>query len=293
VSLAWAALAGAAHVPAHGPLAERFLQTAASDSALCHRRIAFRTLERLESPRIVRRVERALRFGASRARGDALEVLSNLGDREAARWLVLMHEGGPLTERMAALGPAVETPTSRDALLAYAARSADPWLRRAVAALSGDGDLTQAETQRMERLLALKRVPLFESLSLDQLDAVQRLTRDRAFLPGEVIVREGEPAGELYCVLEGAAEAWLDYGGARSKRLSTIEAGGYFGEMAILDNEPRSATVVASAKTHLLALDGDSLKALVLQMPEIAFSLLRVLSARVRASERRLLEASS
>ena len=66
----------------------------------------------------------------------------------------------------------------------------------------------------MERLLALKRVPLFENLSLDQLDAVQQLARDASFLPGEVIVREGDPGGELFLLLEGSAEAWLDYRGA-------------------------------------------------------------------------------
>jgi CRP-like cAMP-binding protein len=144
----------------------------------------------------------------------------------------------------------------------------------------------------MERLLALKRVPLFENLNLDQLDAVLRLARDSTFLPGEVIVREGDAGGELYLLLEGSAEAWLDYGGPRSRRLSAIETGGYFGEMAILDDEPRSATVVARDYVRLLAIDGDSLKALVLQMPEIAFELLRVMTARVRASERKLLEGS-
>jgi CRP-like cAMP-binding protein len=135
-------------------------------------------------------------------------------------------------------------------------------------------------------------VPLFENLNLDQLDAVQRLARDNAFAPGEVIVREGDAGGELYLLLEGSAEAWLDYGGPRRRHLSTIEAGGYFGEMAILDDEPRSATVVAREHVQLLELDGDSLKALVLQMPEIALELLRVMTARVRASERRLLEGS-
>ena len=140
----------------------------------------------------------------------------------------------------------------------------------------------------MERLLALKRIPLFENLNLDQLEAVLRLARDAAYLSGEVIVREGDPGGELYLVLEGSAEAWLDYGGPDARQLSTMAAGSYFGEMAILDDAPRSATVVACEATRLLALDGESLKSLLREMPEIAFELIRVMTARVRAAERRL-----
>ena len=67
-----------------------------------------------------------------------------------------------------------------------------------------------------------------------------------------------------------------------------MAAGSYFGEMAILDDAPRSATVVACEATRLLALDGESLKSLLREMPEIAFELIRVMTARVRAAERRL-----
>jgi hypothetical protein len=252
-------------------------------------RIAFRVLELLESPRVVRRVQRALRFGNARSRGDALEVLSNLGDRAAARLLVLFHEPGPIEERVAALGAAVSLPTSREAFLADARRSEGRWMRMALAASDHCmGETPNPEATVMERLLALKRVPLFENLNLDQLEAVLRLTRDATFLPDEVIVREGDPGGELFLVLEGSAEAWLDYRGANPQQLSTMPAGSYFGEMAILDDEPRSATVVARDPARLLALDGDSLKALLREMPEIAFELLRVMTARVRASEQRL-----
>ncbi len=287
--LAWQALVAIGFL-AHDEPGASFLRVAVVDGLLRQRRIAFRALELLETPRVVRRVERALRFGGMRSRGDALEVLSNLGDRTAARLLVLMHEPGPIEERAAGLGADVAVPASREAFLADARWSDDRWVQLALAARERPvGETPGAESAVMERLLALKRVPLFENLNLDQLDAVLRLAGDASFLPGEVIVREGEPGGELYLLLEGSAQAWLDHGGANPRLLSTMEAGSYFGEMAILDDEPRSATVVAREPARLLTLDGDSLKALVLQMPEIAFELLRVMTARVRASERRLL----
>ena len=62
----------------------------------------------------------------------------------------------------------------------------------------------------------------------------------------------------------------------------------YFGEMAIFDNHKRTATVVATQPCRLLVLEGQSLKELLLQMPDISFTFLRVLTARVRAAEQEL-----
>jgi len=139
----------------------------------------------------------------------------------------------------------------------------------------------------MERLLALKKVPLFESLTLDQLDAVARLAEERDFRPGEVIVNEGDAGGELFLLLEGAVDVFQGREGGAREKLGEIVAVDYFGEMAVLDDQPRSATIVAREPTRLLALAGTSLKELILQMPDISFEILRVLSARVRSAERR------
>ena len=290
VELTWEAVVGTRLLPAEGALGARFLHAAVVDALGRNRRVAFRALALLESPRVVRRVERALQRGSQRQRGDALEVLSNLGDREAARLLVLLHERAPLEDRLAALGPELRVAASRDAFLARAAAWNDRWLALALEA-DGDGVGDTAAGTLMERILALQRVPLFASLSLDQLDALAQLTRDVSFAAGEVMMREGDAGGELYLLLEGRAEAWLDYEGPGRRRLRAIEAGEHIGEIAILDDAPRSATVVVSEASRALALDGDSLKSLVMQMPEIAFALLRVMTERVRASERRMLES--
>lgn len=139
----------------------------------------------------------------------------------------------------------------------------------------------------MQRLLALRKVPLFESLTLDQLDAVDQLAVERDYQPGEVIVRQGESGDELFMLLEGSVDVLLDHGQPTQERLRTLEAVDYFGEMAILDDQPRSATIVANRPSRLLALAGGSLKELILQMPDISFEILRVLSARVRSAEQR------
>jgi CRP-like cAMP-binding protein len=70
--------------------------------------------------------------------------------------------------------------------------------------------------------------------------------------------------------------------------LTEVAAVSYFGEMAALDDEPRSATVVAADPSRMLRLEGESLKELIYQMPEISFEIMRVLTARVRDAEGRL-----
>ena len=140
----------------------------------------------------------------------------------------------------------------------------------------------------MERLLALKQVPLFSHLSLEQLEAVQQITREVEYLANEAIVREGEPGGELYLLIEGEVRIFKNYGTPNERSLSTMCAVSYFGEMAALDDEPRSATVVAAERSRMLCLDGESLADLIRQMPEISFEIMRVLTARVRRAESRL-----
>jgi len=70
--------------------------------------------------------------------------------------------------------------------------------------------------------------------------------------------------------------------------LGTVSAVSYFGEMAVLDDATRSATIVASERLRLLAVDGANIKELVLEMPELSFEIFRVLTRRVRAAEERL-----
>lgn len=140
----------------------------------------------------------------------------------------------------------------------------------------------------MERLVFLRGVALFSNLDLDQLEAVERIAREEPFVAGERIVREGDPGEHLYLVMEGEVTVWKGLEGGSPQRLNVLGPGSYFGEMSVLDHGPRSATVLASAASRLLILDGVRLQELILERPEIAFEIFRVLTARVRAAEARL-----
>ncbi|MFI5217727.1 MAG: HEAT repeat domain-containing protein, partial [Candidatus Limnocylindria bacterium] len=112
----WYHLVGLQHLPQDDSLGARFLRAAHEDAVRRNRRFSFRILGLLENPGVIGRVEKALQFGGGRARADALEVLSNLGDREASRLLVVMHEEGPLEERYRSVAGLLDAPGTPEEL---------------------------------------------------------------------------------------------------------------------------------------------------------------------------------
>ena len=142
----------------------------------------------------------------------------------------------------------------------------------------------------MESLLALRRVPLLAHLTLEQLEAIGKFMTEASYLAGEVVVREGEPGNELYVLLEGEARAVKKHGTPDEIALTTMSPSGvgYFGEIAIFDSAPRSATVVVTRDSRLLILDGARFMDLILQSPEISFEIFKVLTHRLRNAEEQI-----
>jgi len=270
-----------------GPAAQ-FLRAAYSDGVARNQRLAFQILELLEGPRIVRNVEKALRFGSQRSRGDALEVLSHLGDREAAQLLVTRYEASPLEDQIEIVRKLISLPEEPQELIAAARASRARWIQLGAHALASQADTEIPEEEVMERLLALKEISLFQNLSLDQLEAVQQISTEVEYLPGEVLMREGERGNRLYLLLSGRVRVFKDYGSPDETQLNEQSAVSYFGEMGILDGGTRSASVVAMEPSHVLSLNGNSLRELLLEMPEISFELFRVLVGRLRAAEQQI-----
>jgi len=266
-------------------LANRFLRAAYLDGVARNQRIVFRILELLEDSSVVRNIEKALRFGTVRVRGDALEILSHLGDREAARLFVMAREPGSLADRITAARKHVSVPDDPQQLIEDARGSSSKWIRASAMAVGLDTDERLPEEAKMERLLALKEIPLFRNLSLDQIEAVHQITKEVEYLPGEVILRQDDRGDELYLLLEGRVRIFTNYGEPSEDEKPAQSAVSSFGEMAVLHDGTRTATVVAAERSHLLCLDGNSLRELLMQMPEISFEMFRVLVERVRTAE--------
>ncbi len=290
VEQAWRHLASFHHIPNNSSITHRFLRVALQNAVEQEKRTAFHILSALEDPTVMRSVEKVLRFSKARIRNDALEVISNLGEKDASRLLVLLLEEGELDDKLPQLKGELKLPTNLEEALQAARSSPDRWVRSAaIIALDGLEEGTRRE-ETMERLLVLKRVPLFSRMTLDQLDAINRLLTEEEYMADEVIFQEGDIGDELYILIEGEVLIVKSKDTPEEMVLATMKSGDYFGEMAILDDEPRSAAVVCKTKARLLVLKGEQLKELVYQMPEIAFEIFKVLTSRIRSADHRLNE---
>jgi CRP-like cAMP-binding protein len=129
-------------------------------------------------------------------------------------------------------------------------------------------------------LNTLEDVPLFEGVSKRHLRRVARLARIRRFAGGAPMVRAGDAGRSFFVILDGTAKVIRP--GARAIRLRT---GDYFGEMALLDDAPRSADVVADGELLALTIDCSGFRKLLRAEPALAQTLLRTLAARLRAAE--------
>jgi len=137
----------------------------------------------------------------------------------------------------------------------------------------------------MSEIDFLSEVSLFSQMKGEDLKRIADQTRRRQFNRGQVIIKEGGHGSKLFIIISGRAEAIKNLGEKREMVLGSFGPRSYFGEMALIDDLPRSASVVAKEDTHVLTLEWDLLKEIE-QSPEMAVELLQMLSQRIRANEK-------
>jgi CRP-like cAMP-binding protein len=103
----------------------------------------------------------------------------------------------------------------------------------------------------------------------------------RVFKQGEIIFREGDPATELYVIKSGRVDV-----ATGNRLLATLEENGIFGEMALIDKTPRSATVTAATDVELVPVNEKQFLFLVSQTPFFALKVMRVLAGRLRIANK-------
>ncbi|MCU0663378.1 MAG: cyclic nucleotide-binding domain-containing protein, partial [Myxococcota bacterium] len=135
----------------------------------------------------------------------------------------------------------------------------------------------------LEKLLFLKRIPMFAGIQGDDLAPLARAARPLRFDDGQMIFREGDHGDELYVIVSGTVEVTRG-----NERLTRMEAPEVFGELSVLDAGPRSATVTASGPTELLAIDSEDMYETMHERTELAEGLIRMLASRLRAADERI-----
>jgi len=138
----------------------------------------------------------------------------------------------------------------------------------------------------------LGAIPVFEELSRGDLERVAAVAVPRRFGGGETVFREGDDSDTCYIVRGGHARALREHPDGRQITLATFGPGDIFGELAMFDNERRSATVEATDDLDVLAVLGSDMRALMTRHAEIATKLVISLGRRLRAANERLARQS-
>jgi CRP/FNR family transcriptional regulator, cyclic AMP receptor protein len=128
------------------------------------------------------------------------------------------------------------------------------------------------------KVKTLRQAPLFEGLSKKELTELARRSEDMELEPGTVLCREGEIGQEFFVILEGEVDVKR-----KGKRLGTRGAGDFIGEIALLEEIERTATVTAKTQLHVLVLTRPAFQHLVNEHPAVERKVMRTLARRLAA----------
>jgi len=128
----------------------------------------------------------------------------------------------------------------------------------------------------------LTSIPLFSRLKDEHLDLLSAQIKQRDYAKNSIIIAEGDKSDSLYIVNEGQVKIYISDSDGREMQLQTLEPGDYFGELALLDKKPRSASAMAICHSKLSVITSDNFLKCLADNHEMALIMLQVLSQRLR-----------
>jgi CRP/FNR family cyclic AMP-dependent transcriptional regulator len=147
-------------------------------------------------------------------------------------------------------------------------------------------------TRSAEVVELLGRVPVFSTLERADLERIAEVAVPRSFEPGQVVFREGDASDTCYVVREGHLRAVRTHGDGRTLTLATFGVGDIFGELAMFEDERRSATVEAIEPASAVGVLGGDMRRLMSEHPQISMRLVIALGRRLRETNERLARQS-
>ena len=265
----------AASIPSDGDASE-LLRAALVDRGRSHALAALSTLALIsEEPDAMRAALDNLRGTDPAQLANALETFETSQHRSVARPLLVLWE--------AAVAPTNE----RDDWLEAISHDPDPLIVSCVelvrtAGRPGDGVArSRTSMSPMERVLELRKVPLFTELSPADLQRVAGIAEERTYALGDVIAGEGELGDELHIVLTGTVA--VVRGDAGTTPVARRGPGDVVGEMSILTHSPRMASLVAEGDVRTLRIGHREFESMIRERPDVALAVMRVLAERLSA----------
>ncbi len=139
---------------------------------------------------------------------------------------------------------------------------------------------------------ALSQVYLFRELTPSEMDVLISISKEKRVKKDEVVFKEGDTGDAFYLIVSGNVRISTMVPGVGEEALTVLKEGEYFGEMALIDDAPRSASAIANTDTILLSIGKDNFRKLLAQETGIAYKLLwvftKTLSARLRKTDEQL-----
>jgi CRP-like cAMP-binding protein len=130
--------------------------------------------------------------------------------------------------------------------------------------------------RRNEKVKLVRHVPLFSQCTKRELTEIAGIADEIDLRDGKVLIREGERGREFFVLLDGSAEVTKD-----GRHINTLGPGDFFGEIALISNSPRTATVTATSPVHTLVITDRSFRRLLDESPEIQRKVLVALAERL------------
>jgi len=134
----------------------------------------------------------------------------------------------------------------------------------------------------------LREIPLFSRLDDKALGNLEKAAIRRAYPKNTILISKGDQSDQLFVVLKGKLKVSITDASGKEIIMSLLGAGDYFGEMAMIDGESRSATIVTTQASEVMTISRDDFHRTLMSSPELMFELLKVLARKVRIATDKL-----
>lgn len=139
----------------------------------------------------------------------------------------------------------------------------------------------------MEKIIYLKKVPLFEDITSEELLAISKMTNEKLIEPNDIIFAEGSQQSGLHIIISGKIEISKDNNG-RKEVLAQLDSFECFGELSLFVDVPHTATAKALEKAVCLVIDREPFLDLVYEQPTVAIGIIKVFCRRLKAANAKL-----
>ncbi len=154
--------------------------------------------------------------------------------------------------------------------------------QKKTADIKGEKESSEKEIPLAEKIMLLREIELFSDLKVAELAAIAAVTEESAYPSGQHVFNQGDVGETVFMVISGLVEVVREVSDNERVVLDTIGRGGAFGEMALLDDSPRSATIQTVQQSRFLILHKQAFNETVMEYPRIALQICSLLSRRIR-----------